>query len=66
MQSPKVHNAFRKGLSELNVDLDQFACDIYFFFKLSSARREDYSDLEKITKLLLPIQLNKHQLDGFP
>ena len=43
----KVHNA----LSELNIDLDQFACDIYFFFKLSSARREDYSDLEKITEV---------------
>ena len=28
----KVHSAFRKGLSELNIDLDQFACDIYFFF----------------------------------
>ena len=47
----KVHNAFRKGLSELNIDLDQFACDIYFFFMLSSARREDYSDLEKITEV---------------
>ena len=47
----KVHNAFRKGLSELNIDLDQFARDIYFFLKLSSARREDYSDLEKITEV---------------
>ena len=47
----KVHNAFRKGLSELNIDLDQFACDIYLFFKLSSARREDYSDLGKITEV---------------
>ena len=47
----KVHNAFRKGLSELNIDLDQFACNIYFFFKLSSALREDYRDLEKIIEV---------------
>ena len=26
----KVHNAFRKGLSCLTIDLNQFACDIFF------------------------------------
>ena len=47
----KVHNAFHKGLSCLKIDLDQFACDIYPFFKLSSSRREDYASLEGVTEV---------------
>ena len=42
-----VHNAFRKGITELGIDIDQFACDLYFFFEYSSARREDYKKCKK-------------------
>ena len=42
-----VHNTFRKALQKL--DINQFACDVHFFFKLSSARREDYAVLEELT-----------------
>lgn len=47
-----VHNAFGEGLKSISFPYDQFAHDIYFFFKLSAARREDFilanlcSDLE--------------------
>ena len=44
-----VHNTFRKALQKLDIDTDQFACDVHFFFKLSSARREDYTALEEVT-----------------
>ena len=30
-------------------DIDDFFCDVHFFFKLSSARREDYASLEELT-----------------
>ena len=46
----KVCNAFRKGLNCLDIDIDQFAYDIHFFFKLSSARREYYTSIEDITE----------------
>lgn len=36
-----VHTAFTKGLKELNFDFNRLACDLHFFFKYSSARRED-------------------------
>jgi hypothetical protein len=47
-----VNNAFGKGLKELKaaeMDLDQFAIDLHFFFKLSSARREDFRKISSIT-----------------
>ena len=43
-----VHNAFRKGVSSLVCNVDQFAIDIHFFFKLSAARRADYKSMAKI------------------
>ena len=46
-----VHNGFAKGLQVLDFNVDQFVVDINSFFKLSSARREDYSHLEEITEL---------------
>ena len=46
-----VHNTFRKALQKLDIDIDQFACDVHFFFKLSSARREDYAALEELTNV---------------
>lgn len=46
-----VHNAFAKGLKFLNFDVEQFIFDINGFFKLSSARREDFKSLEEVTEL---------------
>ena len=44
----KVHNAYQTALKELKFDSDQFAVDIDSFFKLSSARREDYIRMEEV------------------
>ena len=46
-----VHTAFRKGLKELRFDFDEFFNDVHFFFKLSSARHEDYASLQDITNV---------------
>ena len=45
-----VHNTYRKALQKLDIDIDQFAYDVHFF-KLSSARREDYAALEELTNI---------------
>ena len=47
-----VHNAFRKGVSSLAYNVDQFAVDIHFFFKLSATRRADYKSMAKITDVV--------------
>ena len=49
-----THTAFRKGIKKLHqcVDIDEFFTDIHFFFKLSSARREDYASLVNITDVV--------------
>ena len=46
-----VHNAFGKGMSSLKdtIDLDQLVIDLHFFFKKSSARREDYCGMSAVT-----------------
>ena len=41
-----VHTAFRKAVEALPFDVEQFATDIYQWFKLSSARR-DYESVQK-------------------
>ena len=41
-----VHTAFTKGLSTLDFDVEQFSNDIFFWFKLSAARREDYAEIQ--------------------
>ena len=46
-----VHNAFEHGLKFLNFNAEQFIVDINSFFKLSSARREDFRALEEIAEL---------------
>ena len=33
-----VHTAFTRGLSTFKIDVEQFANDIHFWFKLSAAR----------------------------
>ena len=42
-----VHTAFRKAVEALPFDVEQFATDIYQWFKMSSARREDYQMVQK-------------------
>jgi hypothetical protein len=41
-----VHNGFRKCLEKFPFDVDQFASDIFQWFKLSLARREDYAEVQ--------------------
>ena len=45
----KVHGSFKHGVRSLPIDIDQFAVDLYGFFKLSSAPREDYKEIEDVT-----------------
>ena len=59
-----AHNSFRAGLLKSKLDLGQLCCDIHFFFKLSSARREDYKSLEKVTKVTAWYPL-KHSSTGW-
>ena len=47
----KVHTSFKKGISKLPLDIDQFAVNLHSFFKLSSAREEDYTKLQKLTEV---------------
>ena len=44
-------NAFLEGIKGLkdNVNVDQFAIDLHFFFKPSAVRREDYRGVFELT-----------------
>jgi len=42
-----VHTAVRKGVESLPFDFDVFVNDLFARFKLSSARRFDYADLQR-------------------
>lgn len=44
----KVHNSFFKSISSLSLDIDQLANDIFSFFNLSAARREDLNEIRKL------------------
>ena len=46
-----VHNTFRKGITELSIDITQFACDLHLFFKYFSARLGDY-DMQEVTDVV--------------
>ena len=48
----KVHTSFRRGVLQLPIDIDDFAVNLHGFFKLSSARREDYRKMEDITDVV--------------
>lgn len=41
-----MHNALKYGIGQLNFDVDNFATDIYHWFKLSAARREDFHNVQ--------------------
>ena len=46
-----ANNTFLEGIKCLkdNVNVDQFAIDLHFFFKLSGTRREDYRGVPELT-----------------
>ena len=46
-----MNNGFGEGMKKLKVivDIEQFLIDVHLFFKLSSARREDFKEMETIT-----------------
>ena len=44
--------SIKKGVTKLQIDIDQFAVDLhffFFFFKFSAARREDWSKMKDLT-----------------
>ena len=42
-----VHNSFRKGVEGYGSDVENLCIDLYYFFKLSPPRREDYEDVQQ-------------------
>ncbi len=42
-----VHNAFAKGLEEYGKNISEFVLEVYQWFKLSAARREDFAALQE-------------------
>ena len=42
-----VHNSFRKGVEGYGSDVENLCIDLYYFFKLSPPRRDDYTDVQK-------------------
>ena len=55
-----VNNAFAAGMKEISefLDIEQFLSDLFFFFKYSSARREDYRAMEELTNVTGEYLLN--------
>lgn len=41
----KVNNSFLKAIEDLDFEYDGFACDLCFFFKISSGRRGDFANM---------------------
>ena len=54
-----VHSAFRKGVSSLQFNVDQFALDIHFVFKLSAGYRADYEKISVVIDIVAEYAL-KH------
>ena len=44
----KVQNAFHNALKQIDCDFDQFAINLHSFFKLPSARRENYLPMKEV------------------
>ena len=42
-----THTAFQQAVKKLGFDVDKFLVDVHSFFKLSTARREDMTELRK-------------------
>ena len=58
-----ANNAFSDDLNYLknSIDLDEFGIYFHFFFKHSTARREDYKDVSSITEVTLHFVLRHCQ-----
>ena len=41
-----IHNAFGKGIDQYGKDIDQLCMDLYFLFKHSAARCEDFKNVQ--------------------
>ena len=41
-----IHNAFGKGIDQYGKDIDQLCMDLYFLFKHSAARYEDFKNVQ--------------------
>ena len=52
MFSSPIPFSIQKGLEKLNFPFATFFTDLYFFFKLSSAIREDYKDISEVTGIM--------------
>ena len=46
-----MHNASRKGITSLWFNVDEFALDIHFLFKLSAGRTVDYQKTSELTDI---------------
>ena len=42
-----VHNTFRKGLESYGEDIENLCIDLFYFFKLSATRREDFLKIQQ-------------------
>ena len=42
-----VHNTFRKGLESYGEDIEILCIDLFYFFKLSATRREDFLKIQQ-------------------
>ena len=47
-----TYNRFRSGIKKLDFNVDSFAIDVNFFFKLSAARRADSIDIGSLTEFI--------------
>lgn len=54
-----AHNGYKAGLAKLNFDFDGFAYDLWYFFKNSSARKEDFQLSELISEVKTHVMI-KH------
>ena len=43
---PVVHNAFRKGLTELGLEAEELVLDLFYYLKASPGRKEDCFDTQ--------------------
>ena len=48
-----TNNSFGEGMKIIKqvIEVEQFLTDVHFFFKLSSARREDFREVESVTNV---------------
>ena len=47
-----AHNSFHKGVAALSFDVDEYALDIHFFFKLSAGQRAEYKSIGDVTNIV--------------